>query len=215
MATSRSTASRHVAFSCSSCGADPRPTGPLIEHFIKPDGKSTPLREIDQAAIDACALELFPDHSPATRNREVYTPISAVLKHAGPDFDFKIRRPKGSRGKVVTGWLWPEQAFRIFDAAASLDAEFAVFLHYLCYTGCRISEALRLTCNEIRISEAFAFHRDTKNGDPRGVPLTDQVLNALHALPRGDERVFPFDLTNDPLFAKLGLKRAHRCTVVK
>jgi integrase len=169
-------------------GGDPRPTGPLIEHFIKPDGKSTPLREINQTAIDTCALALFPDHTPATRNREVYTPISAILKGAGPDFDFKIRRPKGSRGKVVTAWLWPEQAFRIFDAAKGIDAEFGVLLDYLCYTGCRISEALRLTCNELRISEAFAFHRTTKNGDPRAVFLPPVLVASLASHPRGLER---------------------------
>ena len=114
-------------------GGDLRPTGKLLEHFIERDGKPTRLDAIDQAVIDACAIALYPDHSPATRNREVYTPISAILKAAG--HDFKIRRPRGSRGRVITDWSWPEQAFRVFDAAKTLDAEFAVFLHYLCYTG--------------------------------------------------------------------------------
>lgn len=170
-------------------GGDPRPTGRLLEHF-----KATPLLQINQAAIDACALALFPDHTPATRNREVYTPVSAILKSAGADF--KIRRPKGSRGKVITDWLWPEQAFRLFDAAASLDAEFGIFLHYLCYTGCRISEALRLNCNELRLGEAFAFHRETKNGDPRAVflppVLVAQLANHPRGLDRGTQRVFRF-----------------------
>jgi integrase len=170
-------------------GGDPRPTGRLLEHF-----KDTPLPHINQAAIDACALTLFPNHSPATRNREVYTPVSAILKSAGADF--KIRRPKGSRGRVITDWLWPEQAFRLFDAAAALDAEFGIFLHYLCYTGCRISEALRLSCNELRLTEAFAFHRTTKNGDPRAVflppVLVAQLANHPRGLERGTQRVFRF-----------------------
>jgi integrase len=175
-------------------GGDPRPTGKLLEHFIERDGKPTRLAAIDQTAIDACATALYPNHSPATRNREVYTPISAILKAAGADF--KIRRPKGSRGKVITDWLWPEQAFRVFNAARTLDAEFAIFLHYLCYTGCRISEALRLSCNELRLAEAFAFHRTTKNGDPRAVflppILVAQLANHPRGLERGTQRVFRF-----------------------
>jgi hypothetical protein len=78
-----------------------RPVHRLIEHFGE-----KPLRQIDQAAIDAAALTLFPNHSPATRNREVYTPTSAILKRAG--IVTKIKRPKGSRGRELTGWLWPD-----------------------------------------------------------------------------------------------------------
>jgi integrase len=172
-------------------GGDPRPTGKLLEYF-----KTTPLRQIDRIAIDACALALFPTQSPATRNREVYTPVSAILKSVGGEFDFKIRRPKGSRGKVITDWLWPEQAFRLFEAASALDAEFGIFCHFLCYTGCRISEALRLTCNDFRLSEAFAFVRTSKNGDPRPVflppVLVAQMANHPRGLDRGTQRVFRF-----------------------
>src|SRR4051794_830718 len=62
-------------------GGDPRPTAKLLEYF-----KTTPLSRINQGAIDTCALALFPDHTSATRNREVYTPVSAILKGVGADF---------------------------------------------------------------------------------------------------------------------------------
>jgi len=51
------------------------------------------LAEITQQEIDKAAVALYPTGSAATRNRHVYTPVSAVLKHAGADF--KIKRPKG------------------------------------------------------------------------------------------------------------------------
>ena|GEM_PF-4617632 len=79
------------------------------------------LRNIDQRAIDAAAAALFPNATAATRNREVYTPVSAVLKRAG--FDFRIKRPKGWRGRIVRRWLWPEQAWRVIDAADRIDPE--------------------------------------------------------------------------------------------
>ena len=115
---------------------------PLLRHFGE-----RPLRLIDQAAVDAAAAELYPTQTSATRNRQVYTPVSAILKHAG--VEFKLRRPKGSRGRIVTRWLWPEQAFRILAAARTLNREFAILLDLLCYTGVRL-----------RVSHSWTVERD-------------------------------------------------------
>lgn len=155
--------------------------GGLIPHFA-----DTPLSEIDQQAIDRAAVALYPTASAMTRNRHVYTPVSAVLKHAGRDF--KIRRPKGWRGKTRVDWLQPEQAFRMIDAAQEIDAEFAVFLTFLLYTGCRLNEALALTCDRLMLSEGFAYVPQTKNDDPRGVHLPPVLIAAMANHPRGLER---------------------------
>ena len=73
----------------------------LIKHFGE-----TPLDQIDQAAIDQAAIALHPNAGNATRNAAVYTPVSAILHHAG--VDIKLRRPKGAKGRVVTDWLRPK-----------------------------------------------------------------------------------------------------------
>ena len=62
----------------------------------------------------------------------------------------------------MTRWLWPEQAELIFAAAGKLNSEFEILLRFLCYTGCRIGETLKLTCNVVRLSEAFAYVRTFK-----------------------------------------------------
>ncbi|HEY7749192.1 MAG TPA: hypothetical protein VH933_10975 [Aestuariivirgaceae bacterium] len=49
----------------------------LIEHF-----KEKPLSEIGQAEFDAAAKALYPNVSPATHLRYVYTPLLAILNHA-------------------------------------------------------------------------------------------------------------------------------------
>lgn len=174
-------------------GGDRRPVAKLLKHFSR-DGKSTLLSAIDQTAIDAAAVALFPAHSAATRNREVYSPVSAILKQAG--IDFRIRRPKGSRGRELTGWLWPEEAERLFDAGRALDAEFGALLVFLCYTGCRLSEALDLKCDDLHITEAEALIKTTKNGDPRRVFLPPVIIAELANHPRGldrtGKRVFRF-----------------------
>lgn len=154
---------------------------PLLDHFGE-----VPLRLINQAAVDAAAIEIYPEQTPATRNRQVYTPVSAILKHAG--IEFKFRRPKGSRGRVVTRWLWPEQAFRIFTAARAINPEFAILLELLCYTGPRLSEGLSILCDDVRLGENFAFIGRTKNGDPRPVFLPPHLVASLANHPRGLKR---------------------------
>jgi len=161
----------------------------LIDHFGE-----KPLTEIDQAMIDGAATELYPLASAATRNRSVYTPISAVLRHAGKGFDMK--RPKGAQGQQLTGWLTEEQAFALLSAAIKLDMEFGALCTVLLYTGCRLSEPLKLLCEDVNLAGSEFFIRTTKNGDPRRVFLPLTVVTALANHPRGldrnGERVFRF-----------------------
>jgi integrase len=161
----------------------------LIKHFGE-----TALSGMTQEAIDAAASELYPIASAATRNRQVYTPVSAILKHAG--IEINLRRPKGAQGNVRTRWLRPEQVFRILAAAEKADPEFAIFLTFLCYTGCRLGDALKLTCDRLHAPEAFAYFDITKNDDPRGAHLPPVLVAALanhpSGLDRGEQKVFRF-----------------------
>ena len=93
-------------------GRRPRYVARLIKHFGQ-----TRLAEIDQAAIDTAAVVLHPNATPATRNTCVYTPVSAILRHAG--VDIKLRRPKGAKGRTVTDYLTPADAFAIIKAGRS------------------------------------------------------------------------------------------------
>jgi len=159
----------------------------LLEHW-----GDKPIKDIDQAEIDAAAIVLHPEASPATRNRQVYTPTSAVLNHAG--IAMRLKRPIGAGGQKTTSWLWPDQAFRLFEAAAKRDAEFAALLIVLTYTGLRLSEALGLTWNMVRLKEGFAYVPDTKNSEPRPVFLPPVAVAALGNLPQraDDARLFRF-----------------------
>lgn len=164
-------------------------TGGVISQLI-----DQPLSAIDQQMIDDCAVALYPTASAMTRNRHVYTPVSAVLKHAG--LDFKVRRPKGWRGKRRIDWLQPDQAFRMMEAAKEIDREFAVFLAFLLYTGCRLNEGLSLTCDRLNLAESFAYFPKTKNDDPRMAHLPPFLLvemaNHPRGLDRGKQKVFRF-----------------------
>lgn len=152
--------------------------GPLADHF-----GNQPLVEIDQEAIDEAAVILYPNASAATRNRQVYTPISAILKHA--KVVFPVKRPKGAQGKVKVEWMTPEQAERLLDAAEAVDPEFRTFLALLCYTGLRLSEALNLSCAGVDLKETAIFIPETKNDDPRAVHVPPQLAAELANHPRG------------------------------
>jgi hypothetical protein len=102
---------------------------PIVNHF----GPDTALADVDQIAVDRCAAALYPSATAATRNRQVYTPVVAVLRHAG--VERIMRRPKGAQGKRRLRWLWPEDAARLIDAATEEDAELGAFLVVLLYTG--------------------------------------------------------------------------------
>jgi integrase len=157
----------------------------LLLHF-----GDAPLSQIGQAEIDAAAEALKPQGAPSTRNRHVYTPMSAILRHAGVKLD--LRRPKGSGGNKQTAWLWPEQAWRLFEEAGKLNKEFEALLIVLFYTGMRLNEALRLIWNDVRLDEGFAYLADTKSGEPRPVFLPEIAVTAIASLPRRQARVFRF-----------------------
>jgi hypothetical protein len=95
---------------------------PLLKHF-----GDTPLEDITQDKIDAAAAFLYPEATAATRNGQLYSPLSAVIKHAG--VERVIRRPKGWRSRPRVHWLRPEQAFALLAAANALHARFGACCH--------------------------------------------------------------------------------------
>jgi integrase len=159
---------------------------PIIEHTGTDAIRDMLLTNIDQLAIDRLATALYPRATAQTRNRQVYTPVSAVLKRAG--IEKRILRPKGWRGRKSVSWLEPEQAFALFAAADAIAAEFGLFLRLLCYTGMRLSEALAVTIGQVDLSRAAIYLPETKNGEARTVHLTPELVAALANHPRGLDR---------------------------
>jgi integrase len=127
--------------------------------------------------------------TPSTRNVAVYTPVGAILHLAG--VEITVKRPKGHKGKVVTRFLMPPDAFAIIEAAAAIDDEMGRLLTFLLYTGCRIGEALALKWETISLERCEAYIETSKNDDPRTVRLTTDAIAAL-GLVRPAGRVFRF-----------------------
>ena len=163
-------------------GHSKRFLSPLAEHFA-----TTPLTGLDQAAIDQAAAALYPDAGPATRNRQVYTPVSAILRHAG--VAIVIRRPKGAQGTPRTAWLDPPQAFALMAASEAVGPTFGALVKFLTYTGARLGEALALRWSDVDLDCKLVTIRQTKTEGVRVAVLPDFVVDALTPLAR-DGRVF-------------------------
>lgn len=167
-------------------GGEGRFLDPIMLHF-----KGRKLADIAQADIDAAAEALLPHATPATRNRQVYTPISAVLRHAarrGWTDRRIIDRPR--QKEIPIRWITQEEATRLVANCAQHLAPLVIFLFG---TGARLSEALYLQWSQVNLKERQVTFPKTKNGEARSVPLPPKAFEALANLPHRLGAVF---LTN-------------------
>jgi integrase len=149
---------------------------------------SMPLAKIDQMVIEKTARALYPNASPSTLNRQAYTPIAAVLNHAakrGLCPRRVIERPPQPKGRMR--WITFEEAERLLVACSEHLRPLVMFL---LGTGARLSEALYLDWHELDLFNAHVTFLDTKNGEPRGVPLHARLVNELRLLRHRTGRVF-------------------------
>ncbi|WP_038950441.1 tyrosine-type recombinase/integrase [Bradyrhizobium genomosp. III] len=164
-------------------GGEARFLQPLIDHF-----GSTPLTKIDQAAIDKAAKTIYPGLAPATLDRQIYTPLAAVMNKAaehGLCSPIKIKRPKPPKGRVR--WITHAEAFNLIEACAPHLKPLVAFLFY---TGARCGEALWLDWRNIDLQRGQVQFLDTKNGRDRGVPLHPDLVGILANLPHREGCVF-------------------------
>lgn len=154
---------------------------PLVNHF-----RDKPLAEITAQDIMRASHELYPNASNATRNRQVFTPMMAILRMSG--VLLAVKRPDKAQGNRRTFFFTPESAANLINAASDVDAEFGLLLTFLLYTGARLSDALMLTTDNLNLSESRALFPTTKNGLPRHVYLPPYLVAAMAGHPRGLER---------------------------
>jgi integrase len=154
--------------------------GPIIEHTGQYSIRDRPIERITQTDIDNLAGELYPNASAPTRNRQVYTPIAAVLHRAGDQRKFK--RPKGWRGSRAISKLEPDQAFALLETAEQIDRELGLLCCVLLYTGRRISETLNAKLRDLNLERSVIYLRDTKNGEAVEVHLPPIVVHKFRTM---------------------------------
>lgn len=162
---------------------DTRFMKPILLHF-----SSVKLSAIDQERLDRAAKALYPGRAPSTINRQLYTPVSAVMQHAarrGWCAVPRLDRPALPESRVR--WLTKAEAERLIAACAPHLRPLVVFL---LYTGARCGEALWITWKDVDLERNHVQFINTKNGASRGVPLHRNVALQLVQIPRDVEYVF-------------------------
>jgi integrase len=171
----------HAAASYLEGGGSKRFLAPALDYFA-----GTMLTKVDQDAIERGARKVYPDAGPATRNRQFFTPVAAVLRHAaehGMCAMPMIKRPKQPKGRIR--WLTIGEADRLIEEYWD-----RALITFLFFTGARAGEALWLDWRDVDLARAHVTFRDTKNGTDRGMPLHPRVVAALANLPHREGEVF-------------------------
>jgi len=145
--------------------------------------KNTLVKDIKAGAIKQSAIEMHPNDSGATRNRQVITPTQAVINHCAElelcppikvkkrfKVDRKIKKP------ILLTWL--------DEFCAHADPEMAALALFMFSTGCRISEARRLEWVDIDFQNRVVLIRETKMRFQRLPRMPQRLLVALANLPR-------------------------------
>ncbi len=168
----------------------------LLEHF-----RQTPLADIDQAAVERAASRLYPGAKPSTINRQLITPLSAIM-NVGWECGL-CQKPSFRRRKVkppVRRAVSPEWLNAVLDETSP---HLSALLVFMAFSGCRISEAIRLTWADVDLTDATAVIHQTKTR-PRVAALPPTVVAAMASIPskrQPSARVFRYVNRSSPIDA--------------
>jgi hypothetical protein len=176
-------------------GKDSRYVLAALDHF-----KDTLLSRITPPMVRQAAVELYPNGSPATRNRQGISPIQAIVNFAadkGLCPSLRVRRFPVQRTERAAGdkvWL------AAFQRAARAKGRhgMAAYARFMFETGARLSQALMLEWSDLDLNAATATVVTRKTG-PGGAPwarsahLTPVMVAEMANLPRKGPRVFGFN----------------------
>lgn len=192
-----------AAISYMQAGGEKRFITPLLKHF-----GTTSLLNITQHSIDHAAAVLYPNASPATRVRQVYTPMASIVKRAAKSglCDYlEIQRPKVTRKPVSI----PHDKW--WDAVeAKASPNLWALLVFMSNTGTRVSEALRLEWDDVDLEAGTALLGRTKNGKARQVNLNALVVVALAGKRAWEQTGVGARFATDHVFSFSGKRNVYR-----
>ncbi len=151
---------------------------------------------ITPLAVRSAAIKMFPDASPATRNRQVITPARAVLYHAhemGWRMPARIRLFPASKTRktVPAGRRWLETFVDQCDADGL--PHLAACVLFMNLTGARVSEAIALLGEHVDLRQRTALLVKTKTDVNSLRYLPDHLVERIRDLaPRPGQRVFRY-----------------------
>lgn len=175
-----------------------------IEEYFK----DTLVKDIKAGTIRQMAIELYPNCSGASRNRQGIVPAQAVINFAAESelcSPIKVRRFKVDakvKEPVTVEWL------RAFGPEASPAIEALAWFMFL--TGARVGEAIDVRWEDVSLNGGTVLIRQSKVSAERISHLPAPLVAMLSNLPRIDGRpVFVYQHPDDIVRAWRGaIKRA-------
>jgi integrase len=162
-------------------GGEVRFLGPLLEHF----GPEAKISQIGNREAQSAAAAIYPNAAPATLNRQVITPISAVITMAAEEGLTEFKKFRCYKvDQVRTRWLRPEEAERLIDAASP---DLLPKIGLLLGAGLRVAEACALMRADLHLASGEAWIAETKNGTPRMVRFPSRARDLITAQALFDE----------------------------
>ena len=156
-------------------GGETRFLRPILEYF----GPALRLDDLDNAALVRAAAAIYPHAAPATINRQLITPVSAIVTMAAEDGRAqyrKFRRLKGARAR--TRWLTPLEMDRFLDQAG---AHLVPILAAMVGTGARVSEILAAEARYFYPDTGQIWLDATKNDWPRMLKMPGRARDLILA----------------------------------
>jgi len=168
----------------------------LIGHF-----GNKPLCSIGQEQADEAAKALYPGTTAATRKRQAYAPLMAVLNHAAERGWLNVPKIKAPRVKEVqVQWATPEYVAKLLPHCTPRLRRFVMVI---VYTGARLSEALRVDWDrDVDLAGRHLTLVRTKNGKMRTCHIPDPLFHELLKVPERDR--------TGPMFEWAGKCAVHR-----
>lgn len=165
---------------------------PLLVAGFGPDHVAS----VTPMAVRAAALELYPDATPGTRNRQFLTPARAVLYHAhelGWRMMARIRPFPAPRARRIAppNRRWLEKFLDQCDEDGVQHV--AALVLFMNLTGARVSEAIRLLGRHVDLTTKQAVLLKTKTDTHSVRIMPDHLVERIRALGVGpDQRVFRY-----------------------
>ena len=160
-----------------------------------------PVSKVDKSSIISLRDDLLKMGRSGETINHYFNTISKLFQMLNDEWDLDIPNPiKGikrmppSKGRSKRVNL--ELEFSILSGCKKLSLQLLhSIIQFALQTGMRRGEIMGLTWADIDLANRKAYLHQTKNGEPRQVPLTRQAMAVLESLPKDCERVFPMGMS--------------------
>lgn len=174
------------------------------------------IEQVDKPLVLALRDDLLRMGRSGDTVNHYFNTISKLFQMLNDEWDLDIANPiKGikrmppSKGRTKRIYSGIEQ--QLIDSCQHLSLSLLEsIIRFSIQTGMRRGEIMGLSWSDIDLPNRKAYLHQTKNGEPRQVPLTRQAMAVLEALSRDEERIFPMGMA--ALRSQFGRLKAHART---